>query len=109
MHVLFNILDLAGINSWILYREVTKENLTGREFLFKLPQELSSACVLSIEGPQRTPTVTAERSKMRKTCQIGGCKGPNKTKNGNKCVFGPCSLNVQHTCVRYLDEVSRYD
>ena len=28
-----NILDIAAINSWILFRQVTKENITRREFI----------------------------------------------------------------------------
>ncbi|GFT01960.1 DDE_Tnp_1_7 domain-containing protein [Trichonephila clavipes] len=41
--VFYNILDLAGNNSWILYKEVADKKLTMREYLQQLIEELHSA------------------------------------------------------------------
>ncbi|XP_050453253.1 piggyBac transposable element-derived protein 4-like [Cataglyphis hispanica] len=40
--VFFNILDLAGINCWILYKNTTGENISRKDFLFRLAKELAS-------------------------------------------------------------------
>lgn len=42
LQVFFNILDLAGINTWILYKQTTGENISRQDFLLKLAEELSS-------------------------------------------------------------------
>ena len=42
LQVFFNILDLAGINAWILYKETIGENISRREFLFQLAAELAA-------------------------------------------------------------------
>jgi hypothetical protein len=34
LQVFFNILDLTGINAWILYKETTGEEISRQEFLF---------------------------------------------------------------------------
>ena len=36
VHVFYNILDLAAINAWILYKEVTKKKISRRNFLLQL-------------------------------------------------------------------------
>lgn len=113
MHVFFNVLDLAGINAWILYRETTGEEVTRRMFLFKLAEELSSAYIQSRKRPVPTSIATVETSKVRKTCQIGGCKSTNKTKNlcvqCKKFVCGPCAGTVQYVCAKCLDQDGGFD
>ena len=41
VQVFYNILGLAGINAWILYKETTGENISRRDFLFRLGEELA--------------------------------------------------------------------
>ncbi|GFV72042.1 DDE_Tnp_1_7 domain-containing protein [Trichonephila clavipes] len=38
--VFYNVLDLAGIKSWILYKIVTRKKLTRREYLQQVIEEL---------------------------------------------------------------------
>ena len=45
VHVFFNILDLAGINAWDLFKGVTRSTITRRNFLLKLASELSDRYV----------------------------------------------------------------
>uniref|UniRef100_A0A1A9V7W1 PiggyBac transposable element-derived protein domain-containing protein n=1 Tax=Glossina austeni TaxID=7395 RepID=A0A1A9V7W1_GLOAU len=40
--VFFNILDLAGVNAWILYKETTGEEILRQQFLFQLAEELGT-------------------------------------------------------------------
>ncbi|GFW04581.1 uncharacterized protein TNCV_2225991 [Trichonephila clavipes] len=38
----FYVLDLAGINAWILYKQTTGENISRQDFLLKLAVELGT-------------------------------------------------------------------
>uniref|UniRef100_A0A0K0G3K5 DDE_Tnp_1_7 domain-containing protein n=1 Tax=Strongyloides venezuelensis TaxID=75913 RepID=A0A0K0G3K5_STRVS len=41
LQVFFNILDLAAINAWILYKECTGSKIFRKDFLFQLTKELA--------------------------------------------------------------------
>ena len=43
VHVFQNILDLASINAWILYSEVTGEKLSRHDFNLGLAEELANS------------------------------------------------------------------
>ena len=43
VQVFYNVLDLAAINSWVLYKECTEKNLPRREYILQLAQELQEA------------------------------------------------------------------
>jgi hypothetical protein len=72
MYVLFNILDIAAINSWILYKETTLEAISRRQFTMKLVEEL-----IHKEKPPLPTRV--QTPKKRRRCQISECE--NKTQN----------------------------
>ena len=36
VHVFYNVLDLAAINAYLVYKEVTSSNISRREFMYKL-------------------------------------------------------------------------
>ncbi|MGH0149194.1 UNVERIFIED_CONTAM: hypothetical protein FKN15_056976 [Acipenser sinensis] len=40
VQVFYNVLDLAAINSWVLYKECTEKNLPRREYILQLAQQL---------------------------------------------------------------------
>uniref|UniRef100_A0A1A9V4M7 PiggyBac transposable element-derived protein domain-containing protein n=1 Tax=Glossina austeni TaxID=7395 RepID=A0A1A9V4M7_GLOAU len=42
LQVFFNILDLAGVNAWLLYKETTGEEISGQKFLFQLAEEIGA-------------------------------------------------------------------
>ncbi|GBN36766.1 hypothetical protein AVEN_271594-1 [Araneus ventricosus] len=42
VQVFFNILNLAAINAWILYKQTTEERISRQEFLFQLAEELAT-------------------------------------------------------------------
>lgn len=52
LQVFFNILDIAVINTWILYKNTTGENVSRKKFLFLLAEELASEYSISKEKPQ---------------------------------------------------------
>lgn len=96
LQVFFNILDLACINAWILYKETTGENISRKDFMFQLADELASDYKNSKSGPSVLPTkeaTTITTSKLRKSCQVGLCK---KIKKVNK------TANLCNSCKKYV-------
>ncbi|GFV67597.1 uncharacterized protein TNCV_4622771 [Trichonephila clavipes] len=53
LQVFFNILDLADINAWILYKQTTGENISRQEFLLKLAVELGADFREAREQPKQ--------------------------------------------------------
>ncbi|KAF3427931.1 hypothetical protein E2986_12456 [Frieseomelitta varia] len=90
--VFFNILDLAGINAWVLYRETTGEKISRQEFLFQLAVELAAIYQESREEEiiPKSPTNINLNSHLRKTC-----KGYKTTEIYSRCkkyVCGKCTF-----------------
>lgn len=90
LHTFSNILDLAGINAWILYKEVTGKKIQRREYLLKLAEELTEGNIASRSS--RNPALAAEEAtgsepetvKTRRKCQVRkSCK--KDTKGVNTC------------------------
>lgn len=54
----FKILDLAGINSWILYKNTTKIHISLKDFLFRLVEEITSEYQTSRQKPQEADKPT---------------------------------------------------
>lgn len=99
VHVFYNILDLAAINSWIIFKKVTGKKITRRNYILKLAEELRMGYLgskpMSVETePEFGEPV--ERNKMRRQCQMKKCR--NKTSYAcKKCkrrVCGSCSKDI---------------
>jgi len=45
LHTFSNVLDLAGINAWVLYKKVTNTKITLRNFLLQLSKELTDRSI----------------------------------------------------------------
>ncbi|XP_055378966.1 piggyBac transposable element-derived protein 4-like [Condylostylus longicornis] len=107
LQVFFNILDLAAINAWVLYKETTGENISRKDFLFQLAEELSTECKDPSELQNLNDLFTTpEICNIRKTCQIGFCN-ENKTINicagCKKHVCGKCTLKKLIICKKCDD------
>ncbi|XP_046387290.1 uncharacterized protein LOC124161088 [Ischnura elegans] len=72
LHTFSNILDLAGINAWILFREVNNCKISRRKFLLTLVEELTAANTLARQGPSQIEDDDnlCEASAKRKKCQV---------------------------------------
>lgn len=101
VQVFFNVLDLAAINSWIVYKESIGINIERRDFILKLADELRKNYVSSNTSPlSDIPSFIADAStisiRKRKQCQINQCR--NKTMdictNCKKSVCGSCANKV---------------
>ena len=87
LQVFYNILDLAGINAWILYKETTGENISRKNFLFQLSEELAIdykelAGRSTVQAEGTSSSISSQNqthiSMKRKRCQIAQCTN-NKT------------------------------
>ena len=87
VQVFYNVLDLAAINSWVLYKECTEKNLPRREYILQLAQELRKKHLEQRETAKRVPTAEAgnpAESRKRRQCQVGKC---NKNKTSDSCAL----------------------
>ena len=106
LQVFFNILDLAGINAWILYKETTGSLISRQNFLFQLGEELISEYQKEQQpGKEEEPAKAARnisaRTSDRKTCQIRYCKDNKTNKFCLKCkkyVCGKCAIEKPIIC-----------
>ncbi|KAK2580001.1 hypothetical protein KPH14_010766 [Odynerus spinipes] len=89
LQIFFNILDLAAINAWILYKEVTGIQIERKQFLFQLAEQFSADYTTEREkhsSQQKDPQISTATSSnttdstKRKICQIRLCHN-NKTNN----------------------------
>ena len=119
LQIFFKILDLAAINAWILYKEVTGIQIERKQFPFQLAESLSDDYTTEREkysSQQEDPQVSTATSSnttdstKRKICQIRLCHN-NKTNNicqkYKKYVCGRCtSKNIcTFICLKCPDSV----
>ena len=99
LQMFYNVLDLAGINAYVVYKEVTGKKISRREFLLKLIQELQMKN--SNEGAEETndDTNAAETPSLktkRQWCKIN-CTRQNRKLTNKKCAT--CKLFVCSSCI----------
>jgi hypothetical protein len=112
MQVFYNLLNIAIINSWILYKIVNKSSITRRDFLIKLIDEIKKKFVenkpIELIG---TPKNIRKRvnsnsnqenvSPKRVACQIKLCNNNKASDCCSKCkkaVCGNCSNEKSIVC-----------
>ncbi|QQP41993.1 Uncharacterized protein FKW44_016523, partial [Caligus rogercresseyi] len=71
VHVFYNVLDLAGINATIIYREVTGKQITRRDFLLQLSEELQLNTFMHINQKMILLELMI-RTKPKQTQERGG-------------------------------------
>ncbi|GFX44620.1 DDE_Tnp_1_7 domain-containing protein [Trichonephila clavipes] len=101
VHVFYNILDLTGINPWILYKEVTGKKLMRRKYLHQLNEELRSACIhiRKYKPDTQTKADTTEESVERQKrvhCQAFKCR--NETVD----TCSDCKIPICGKCTKYI-------
>ena len=95
--VFYNILDLAGINAFMVYKKRTGDKISRRDFLFKLATELCEGYI--VERSSRNGTIVTHyrqllknQSRESKQCQIAANFTQNRTSKPcfkfNKTVCG---------------------
>ena len=97
LHVFFNIIDLAIINSWILYKKIARSNISCRQFMQQLTEELSGTCK---NRRNRRDESVPPPPKKRRQC-FGPCNIDHTTNECSKCsrpVCGKC-CSIVKTCI----------
>ncbi|KAK2583959.1 hypothetical protein KPH14_006423 [Odynerus spinipes] len=83
LQVFYNILDLAAINTWILYKECTGSKISRKEFIFCLAKELAGENKENHRQSSDVSVLSPSTSGVRKSYQVGYY---NKNKSSN-CFF----------------------
>ncbi|GBM07246.1 hypothetical protein AVEN_25500-1 [Araneus ventricosus] len=99
--VFFNILDLAAINSWVIYKEVVGTKIKSRDYIFNLADELRNNHVLcktstlSDFTPGTDDGPTASSRKIKK-CKINRCRYNTMSIccDSKKSVCGSCTSKM---------------
>ena len=114
IHVFYKMLDLAAINAWILFREVTGKKISRQRFILQLADELREQyvnCRSRHTGQQDIPTEEYRgTSNRRRQCQIAdNCKQSKTTNSCSICkkfVCGKCTAEIKKilTCVKCSKE-----
>ena len=98
LQIFFNMLDMAGINAWILYKESTGSQVSRKDFLFLLAEEMASEN--SVERVHKT-NASPPLNTNRKWCQVNLCNN-NKAKHicyrCSKVVCGSCTSEIRVSC-----------
>lgn len=98
LHVFFNIIDLAIINSWILYRKIAGSSISRRQFMQQLTEELTGT--RKNHRNRRDESVPLPPTKKRRQC-FGPCNKNRTTNDCSKCsrpVCGKC-CSIVKTCI----------
>lgn len=101
LQVFYNILDLTAINAWILYKETTQVNISRKDFIFQLAEELRSKYREEVENTS-IPMTEIHATDARKNCQVQqSCKRNRCTNHCAKCnrnVCGKCVSKTEFIC-----------
>jgi len=102
--IFYNILDIALINSWIIYRTATNSSMSRRNFILNVCKELCSISPIVSTLPSSTSSTsiqqrpsTASSSSRKRTC-TGTCnrnRAVGECGTCQKAVCGKCSAKVR--------------
>lgn len=100
----YNILDLAAINAWIIYKEFTGEtNISRQGFIQLLANELRQTYTYAKNKARKSLTDPSSetRSQKRRKCEVKLYKGNmnfNDCITCKKMVSGKCFAKTVYTC-----------
>ena len=100
--VFWNILDIAGINVWILFRKTTNAQISRRQFLRQLSAELreTSTSLESTPAPAATSSSsTTTQLGKRVNCQVKAvCKRNRTSTLWGSCKRPVCGQSMVNIC-----------
>ena len=102
--VFFNVLDIAAINAWIIYKKRTGSTMSRRRFLHKLAEELFGVNDTMLQPLQEDLQPVAKRPKLdeRVACVVATNCNRNKTSTEcvlcKKAVCGSCMADICRKC-----------
>ena len=99
--VFYNVLDLATINAYIIFKEVTKCGMSRRQFILKLIEELRMNSLESTESnPEQDSDIGTEPStshSKRQWCKVN-CGGRGKRRLASKLCY-KCKTYACGSCI----------
>ena len=101
--VIYNILDLAVINAWILYQEVIKKKISRRKFLLKLWKELAASDVGSGQVKLIKMTYCWRKSleeKENNAMQLNAAKKKTERVIDAKTIYAENVIKLQISCMQ---------
>ena len=102
LHVLFNIIDMALSNSWIIYKNVCRSSISRRLFIQRVSEELTGHTPRDTHASvARAVTMNDGDGNGRKTCSTKLCHKNRTTDKCNLCrkpVCGKCSVKLCPSC-----------
>ncbi|KAL3062048.1 hypothetical protein OYC64_010047 [Pagothenia borchgrevinki] len=100
--VFYNVLDLAVINAWVLYRSCLSQNIPRRDFMLQLAHELRAEWMASKAPPLAGLPFSFASGKGRMSCMVKThCKRNKTLCKCDKCgdaVCGKCTAKVLNVC-----------
>ena len=97
IHVFYNIIDLAQINSWIVYKNVCKSSISRRKYIQKITEELTGNVPNSTQTENREANIQSPPVKCRKACSTRQCKC-RTTDVCDNCVKPVCEKCAKKRC-----------
>ena len=96
-----NILDIATLNSWVIYQKVTGEKISRRDFILDLVESLRTKYVAE-RALLRPDAISNDlQPPKRQKCAVKGCVNTTKT----VCLI--CKLHTGRKCGQASYKVTR--
>lgn len=95
--IFYNILDIALINAWILYKETVDAAISRRSFIISLTRALCDTDIGNTQSNDSSSTPVASQSGSRKRQCSGSCnknRAVGECRKCNKAFCGKCSTKV---------------
>ena len=113
IHSFQNTLDLTAINAWILYKEVTKENISRKNFIRELAEEFAEPQVQKRNSVSAQVPFTINKKDdlqpkkfcqvkilCKRNCSVGVCI------RCKKFLRGTCTTIVQRVCSNCINNLN---
>lgn len=104
VHTFYNVLDLAGINAWVLYKMINGSKMKRRDFLLQLGEELGTLSMNNRKTtiPENIPEHIPEKQEKRTRCQVKSKCTNNKSSvkchQCKKTVCNKCTNKEYYLC-----------
>ena len=107
VHIFYNVIDMALINSWVMYKAVCKSNIRHRAYIQKVCKELTGSLngateSLTFEKPTRPSKACSATGKLKKKCDSLGQHAP---KDRRMCSGKSCRNKTTDVCVVYQSPI----
>ena len=102
------MLDIAALNSWVIYKQVTGEKISWRDFILDLVESLRTKCVAERALLCPDPMSNDLPPPKRRKCAVKGCVNITKPvchicklHTGGKCGQASYKVTQCNTCFEW--------